>query len=77
MVCVHLNKKTKELCNDSFLKNEKNSIFVNTSRGEIVKETSLVKALKNGIIKSAAVDVIQGEQKKDITKNKLFIYSKK
>ena len=78
MVCVHLNKKTKELCNDSFFKKmKKNSIFVNTSRGEIVKETSLVKALKNGIIKSAAVDVIQGEQKKDITKNKLFIYSKK
>ncbi len=78
IVCVHLNKKTKELCNDSFFKKmKKNSIFVNTSRGEIVKETSLIKALKTGIIKSAAVDVIQGEQKKDITKNKLFIYSKK
>ena len=56
---------------------KKNSIFVNTSRGEIVKETSLVKALKNGIIKSAAVDVIQGEQKKILLKiNYLFIQKK-
>ena len=50
MVCVHLNKKTKELCNDSFLKNEKKFNFVNTSRGEIVKETSLVKALRMALL---------------------------
>ena len=53
---------------------KKNSIFINTSRGEILVENSLIKNLKNKKIKAAAVDVIQGEQKNDITKNKLYIY---
>ena len=76
-VSVHLNKKTKNMCNKFFFKKmKKNSIFINTSRGEIVDEISLIKALKSKKIKSAAVDVIQGEQKKDITKNRLFKYSK-
>ena len=76
-VSVHLNKKTKNMCNKFFFnKMKKNSIFINTSRGEIVDEISLIKALKSKKIKSAAVDVIQGEQKKDITKNRLFKYSK-
>tara|TARA_A100001035_G_C27688423_1_gene456563 strand:+ start:48 stop:338 length:291 start_codon:yes stop_codon:yes gene_type:complete len=56
---------------------KKGSIFINTSRGEILVENSLIKYLKNNKIKTAAVDVIQGEQKNDITKNKLYIYAQK
>ena len=55
---------------------KKNSIFVNTSRGEIVKENSLVKALNSKKVKSAAVDVVQNEQKINLSKNKLIQYSK-
>ena len=76
-VCVHLNEQTKLMCNYNFYKKiKKNSIFVNTSRGEIVKESSLIKGLKSKKIKFAAVDVIQNEQKIDLTKNRLIQYSK-
>ena len=76
-VSVHLNDQTKLMCNDSFFKKmKKNSIFINTSRGEIVKESSLIKALKSKRTKFAAVDVIQNEQKIDLSKNKLIQYSK-
>ena len=76
-VCVHLNNQTRLMCNDNFFKQmKKNSIFVNTSRGEIVKESSLIKALKSKKIKFAAADVIQNEQKIDLSKNKLIRYSK-
>ena len=77
IICVHLNNKTRLMCDDTFFKKmKKNSIFVNTSRGEIVNENSLIKALNSKKIKSAAVDVIQGEQKSDLSKNKLVQYSK-
>jgi D-3-phosphoglycerate dehydrogenase / 2-oxoglutarate reductase len=76
-VCVHLNNQTRLMCNDNFFKQmKKNSIFVNTSRGEIVKESSLIMALKSKKIKFAAADVIQNEQKIDLSKNKLIRYSK-
>ncbi len=77
-VCVHLTNQTKFMCNEHFFsKMKKGSIFINTSRGEILVENSLIKYLKNNKIKTAAVDVIQGEQKNDITKNKLYIYAQK
>ena len=38
---------------------KKNSIFVNTSRGEIVDEKSLIKFLKNKKIKYAILDVVK------------------
>jgi D-3-phosphoglycerate dehydrogenase / 2-oxoglutarate reductase len=76
-VCVHLDNRTKLMCDDNFFhKMKKNSIFVNTSRGEIVKENSLVKALNSKKVKSAAVDVVQNEQKINLSKNKLIQYSK-
>ena len=76
-VCVHLNNKTKKMCNKLFFnKMKKGSIFINTSRGEVIDEISLIKALKSKKIKSAAVDVIQGEQNEDISNNKLILYSK-
>ena len=76
-VSVHLNNQTKLMCNDKFFsKMKKNSIFVNTSRGEIVKESSLIKVLKSKKINYAAVDVIQNEQKVDLINNKLIQYSR-
>ena len=55
---------------------KKNSIFVNTSRGEIVDEKSLIKFLKNKKIKYAILDVVKGEQQLKKKKNILIEYSK-
>ncbi len=40
---------------------KKNPIFINTSRGKVVNETDLVEALKKGIVRAAALDVLVDE----------------
>ena len=51
--------------------------IINTSRGEMIDENSLLFALKNRLIKGAAIDVLTDEQNLDLRKNKLVNYSKK
>ena len=76
-ICVHLNDTTKMMVNDTWFKSMKaNSILINTSRGEVINESSLIKALKLKRIKGAAVDVVSDEQNIYKTKNKLIEYSK-
>jgi phosphoglycerate dehydrogenase-like enzyme len=56
---------TKE--NSKFLSKEKlellneNSVFINTSRGGVIDEKHLIKLLKKGKIKFAALDVFEHE----------------
>jgi len=40
---------------------KESAYFINTARGSVVDEPALVKALKEGWIKGAAVDVIEDE----------------
>jgi D-3-phosphoglycerate dehydrogenase len=49
------------------------SVFINTSRGELVDEEALVRALQEGRIASAGVDVLSGEP--DIRANPLWKYA--
>ncbi len=57
-----LNKETKGIFNYNVFKQMKeNAIFINTARGKIVKESDLVKALKEKIIAGAALDVYENE----------------
>jgi lactate dehydrogenase-like 2-hydroxyacid dehydrogenase len=59
---VPLCEATKYLINESNLKLMKsNSYIINTSRGLVVKEIDLVNALKNKIIRGAALDVFENE----------------
>lgn len=46
---------------EQFKKMKPSAYFVNTARGQVVDEPALVKALKEGWIRGAAVDVIEDE----------------
>ena len=77
LVSVHLNNKTKNLVNKKFLKKmHKNSILINTSRGEVVDEKALLNSLKKNLIKSAHLDVITNEQSLNLNDHPLINFSK-
>ncbi|RLG80023.1 MAG: 3-phosphoglycerate dehydrogenase [Thermoprotei archaeon] len=64
VVSIHvpLTPKTKHLINESRLKlMKKNAILVNTSRGGVVDTNALIKALREGWIAGAAIDVYEEE----------------
>ena len=46
---------------EQFKKMKKTAFFINTARGSVVDEPALVKALKEGEIQAAAIDVIENE----------------
>lgn len=66
-----LNRDTKYLIDKDKLKLMKSSAFIiNTSRGQIIKETDLIEALQKGIIAGAGLDVQDPEPPE--LKNPLF-----
>lgn len=59
---VPLLESTRHLINEERLKKMKPSAYlINTSRGPVVDERALALALKNGVIKGAALDVFEFE----------------
>ncbi len=63
---VRLNKGTEKMINSKVFKKMKSSaLFVNTARGGIVDYDDLVKALKEGEIAAAALDVFENEPLED------------
>jgi glyoxylate/hydroxypyruvate reductase len=55
-------EKTKHIINEEFLKKmKKTSVLVNISRGTLVDSDALAKALKEGWIWGAGLDVVEGE----------------
>lgn len=63
-ISVHLplNSKTYHILNDNNLKLvEKNSIIINTSRGEVIDEKALINLLKKNKIYAAGLDVFENE----------------
>ncbi|MBI4895227.1 MAG: hydroxyacid dehydrogenase [Candidatus Aenigmarchaeota archaeon] len=61
--CI-LTEETKEMIGiKEFEMMKKNAFLINTSRGEVIDENSLLNALKTGKIKAAALDVISDESK--------------
>ena len=62
IITASLNKSTRNLLGKSFFKNIKpGSFLINVSRGQLVDEVELIKALKNKIIRAAALDVYNEE----------------
>ena len=78
IVCLKLNQDTYKFVGKKiFDKMDENTIFINTSRGEIIDEKILYQMLKRNKILGAALDVLNNEfmiNKK--MKNKLIEYSK-
>ena len=72
-ICIHLNEKNLKFFNkEKFSQLKKNCILVNTSRGEIIDEISLVKFIKAKKIKFFATDVVSNEHKLPANKSKIF-----
>ncbi|KAG0296572.1 hypothetical protein BGZ98_000925, partial [Dissophora globulifera] len=64
VICVPLNSSTKHLISTvQFDKMKKGAVFVNISRGPVVDEAALVKALDSGRLSSAGLDVYEFEPK--------------
>lgn len=64
VVSIHtpLNEATAKLIDSAALARMKSSaILINTSRGGIVDEAALAHALRNGVIRGAAIDVFESE----------------
>jgi glyoxylate reductase len=64
MISLHtpLTDQTRHLINEgAFLQMKKGAYLINTSRGEIIKESALIEALKSGKIKGAGLDVYEFE----------------
>ncbi len=61
---VPMTPETKHLINKERLEKMKTTAYlINTARGAVIDEKALVEALKNGIIKGAALDVYEEEPK--------------
>lgn len=60
---VPLSDDTKHMANDVFFDKLKNKPFlINTSRGNVVETAALIRALQQGKIKGAALDVLENEK---------------
>ncbi|XP_006622995.1 glyoxylate reductase/hydroxypyruvate reductase isoform X1 [Apis dorsata] len=62
IVTIALTPDTRQMFNQStFKKMKKSAVFINVSRGEVVDQSALIEALKNGIIRAAGLDVMTPE----------------
>ncbi|MFN0082085.1 MAG: NAD(P)-dependent oxidoreductase [Ferruginibacter sp.] len=60
---VPLSDDTRHMANDVFFDKLKNKPFIiNTSRGNVVETAALIRALQQGKIKGAALDVLENEK---------------
>jgi D-3-phosphoglycerate dehydrogenase len=73
---VHLTEANRGLLNAAaFAKMKPGAVLINTSRGAIVEEPALLKALESGRIAGAGLDVICGEWEKDLSRHPLIRYA--
>ena len=75
-ICISYTKKNENFVNKSFFSKIKNKpTLINTSRGEVINEIDLIRALKTNKIRAAYVDVVKNEQKLKYKKNLIINYS--
>lgn len=65
IVTVHVDVNPNSVnmfSDDAFCCMKRSSLFINTSRGELIDEHALIRALNSGQISAAATDVVRDEQ---------------
>ena len=78
ITCISYSPKNYNFANKKFFsKFKKGSIFINTSRGEVIDEKALINALNKKTLSFAAVDVVKNEQDLNKKNNILIDYSKR
>ena len=80
VVSIHipLNNENVNIINkDFFSKMKKNSIFINTSRADVIDNLELVNHLKNNKIYAAALDVVEKDNLENFVSQNLLSYAKK
>jgi len=70
---VHLNEETRGMINDTLLELPKKELYlVNTSRGGVVNEWAVYRALENGTLRGYATDVLDSENTEEPGKSPIL-----
>ena len=73
---VHLTPENVDLINDqAFAKMKDNVVIINTSRGAVINEPALLRALLSGKVRAAGLDVINGEWDENLDQHPLIKYA--
>lgn len=62
IICTQLNGTTRHLLNERRLSSmKKSALLINVSRGAVIEQAALVRALKSGAVRGAGLDVFENE----------------
>ena len=76
-ICVHLDDSTRKMIDKQFFDSMKpGSVFINTSRGDVVNEDDLLLALQSNRLSAAGLDVLSHEEKLPSYVHPLIEFSK-
>jgi D-3-phosphoglycerate dehydrogenase / 2-oxoglutarate reductase len=78
IISLHLplTEETRYLVDDDFISDCKNGVIIsNTSRGQIVRTSSLIHALQTGKVGGACLDVFENEKPETFTELEIAMYS--
>lgn len=73
---VPLTEETKNMINKECFNKMKEVFFINASRGQVVNDLDLIQALERGNVKSAALDVLNGESPEGVNDHVLVNYAR-
>ena len=72
---IPLTKETNQMINNSFIEGLKQGVvLINTSRGNVVNQVSVLNWIKSGKIKQYATDVLENENLKSFTSSEIDLF---
>jgi D-3-phosphoglycerate dehydrogenase len=75
-VHVHLTEDNRRLLDaEAFARMRRGAVLINTSRGGVIDEATLVEALRSGRLGGAGVDVVDGEWDENLRSHPLIRYA--